>query len=143
MMKCSETNTLIYPNGNVLWVPPCHLSAHCNLTLNTDPYGLQKCALKFGSWTFDGLSMDLQIYENVNCFINFSLYHFHEFMILQETKADASELWDTTQWNLISNNFTREVKYYDCCPEPYVSLTYNLGIQRKSSTSSKIVSCDS
>lgn len=123
MMKCSEANTLIYPNGDVLWVPPCHLSAHCNLTLNTNPYGPQKCPLKFGSWTFDGLSMDLQIYNN-------------------ETKADATELWDTTQWSLISNDFKREVKYYDCCPEPYVSLTFNVGIQRKSSLS-KTVSCDS
>jgi len=113
MMKCTETNTLIYPNGDVLWVPPCHLSALCNLTLNTDPYGIQTCILKFGSWTFDGLSQDLQIYNN-------------------ETKADVSDMWQTTDWNVVSNNYTREVKYYDCCTEPYVSLTYNLGIQRKS-----------
>jgi len=116
MMKCSETNTLIYPNGDVLWVPPCHLSAICNLTLNTDPYGPQACLLKFGSWTFDGLSMDLQIYDN-------------------KTEADVSNLYQTTQWNIISNNCTREVKYYDCCAEPYVSLSYNLGIQRKSAAS--------
>jgi len=123
MMKCSDTNTLIYPTGDVLWVPPCHLSALCNLTLNTDPYGPQSCVLKFGSWTFDGISMDLQIYNN-------------------ETQADVSDLWSTTQWNVVSNNSTREVKYYDCCTEPYVSLTYNLGIQRKSGAS-KSDSCDS
>jgi len=112
-LKCAETNTLIYPTGDVLWVPPCHLSANCNLTLNTDPYGPQKCILKFGSWTFDGLSMDLQMYND-------------------ETKADVSDLWDSTNWKIVSNNFTREVKYYDCCTEPYVSITYNLEVQRKS-----------
>lgn len=69
LMKCTDTNALIYSNGDVLWVPPCHLSANCNLTLNTDPFGPQKCILKFGSWTFDGLSQDLQIYNNVKMFL--------------------------------------------------------------------------
>jgi len=122
MMKCWESNVLIYPTGDVLWVPPCRLSTHCNFKLNTDPYGPQNCTLKFGSWTFDGLSQDLQIYNN-------------------ETKADVSDLWDTTQWDLVSNEATRAERFYDCCTEPYVSITYNLTVQRKPTPKSN-VSCN-
>jgi len=112
MMHCSETNVLIYSTGEILWVPPCHLSSFCNLTLATEPYGAQQCRMVFGSWTFDGISMDLQVWKN-------------------ETKADTNDYSGVSQWDLTSNVAVREDKYYDCCVEPYPSITYNFTLQRK------------
>ena len=62
-MQCVDTNVLIFSNGNVLGVPSCSLRAHCSLTLDTEPFGEQLCTLKFGSWTLDGFTMDLQSYK--------------------------------------------------------------------------------
>lgn len=66
--QCADINALVYPNGEVLQVPPCQIQSYCNLTLGTDPYKEQNCTLKFGSWTFDGLIMDMQLYNNVMIF---------------------------------------------------------------------------
>lgn len=62
--QCVETNAVVLQDGTVLWIPPCSLTANCDLTLDTAPYEEQTCKLKFGSWTFDGYSMDLQIYTS-------------------------------------------------------------------------------
>lgn len=61
LMTCTNTMPLIYSSGTALWVPPCHVSAYCNLTLEEHPFGEQNCKLKFGSWVYDGLIMDVQL----------------------------------------------------------------------------------
>lgn len=61
LMSCSTPMPLIWSGGQALWVPPCHISAYCNLTLEEHPLGEQSCKLKFGSWVYDGLSMDVQL----------------------------------------------------------------------------------
>lgn len=65
MVNCWESNVVIWPNGRILWVPPCKMTSQCHYTLNKEPYGEQKCNLKFGSWTFDGFVVDLQLYNQV------------------------------------------------------------------------------
>jgi hypothetical protein len=113
-IQCSATNSLIYSTGKVLWVPPCHYRSHCNLSLDTAPFGEQKCSLKFGSWTFDGFSVDITFYD-------------------EKEEADTTDYFKgVSDWELTGNTAEREVKYYDCCPEPYTSMTYNLSFKRKS-----------
>lgn len=110
---CKDVNALIYSNGEVLWVSPCKFKSYCNLHhLQVDRYHEQTCTMKFGSWTFDGLMQDLQLYNN-------------------ETKADLSDLFDVTDWKIVNNVAARTEKKYDCCAEPYVDLTFNLTMRRK------------
>jgi len=63
--SCWDSNAIIYATGKVIWVPPCQVTTYCNLTLDRDPLGEQKCDLKFGSWTFDGNTIDLQFFDDV------------------------------------------------------------------------------
>lgn len=35
----------------------------CNVDVRWFPFDIQKCELKFGSWTFDGWLLDLQMNE--------------------------------------------------------------------------------
>lgn len=35
----------------------------CNVDVRWFPFDIQKCELKFGSWTFDGWLLDLQMSE--------------------------------------------------------------------------------
>jgi len=105
------TNVLIYPNGEVLWVPPVQYHSRCNLTMRQDPSREQTCTLKFGSWTFDGYMMDLNFYNN-------------------KTEADLSD-YAGFRYKITANTAVRNVKFYDCCPEPYLDLTYTLDIARR------------
>ena len=60
------SNALLYPNGKVLWVPDGYIEARCqNEGLNQgDPWADQTCMLKYGSWTFDGITMDMEFYKD-------------------------------------------------------------------------------
>jgi nicotinic acetylcholine receptor len=111
MVNCWKTNVLIYSNGNIMWVPPCKMISGCHLNLRKEPYGENTCTFKFGSWTFDGYTMDLQFHKN-------------------DTKADVSHLSNTSGFEIVGNVATRNEVYYPCCPEPYVNLSYNLTLKR-------------
>merc|ERR1719187_2485257 len=63
----SATNALVYPDGEVLYIPPVQLQVIChNFSHSAWPEGEQECAFKFGSWTHNGLILDLQLYNNKN-----------------------------------------------------------------------------
>ncbi|KAG4074233.1 hypothetical protein HA402_008981 [Bradysia odoriphaga] len=110
MMTCTNTMALIYSEGMALWVPPCRISAYCNMTLEEHPLGEQSCKLKFGSWVYDGLSMNLQLDG--------------------KPKADISTYMGN-KWEITKNTATRKDTYYPCCKEPYTNLNYNLSFKRK------------
>ncbi|CAG7834688.1 unnamed protein product [Allacma fusca] len=101
-LQCSETNILVYNTGKIIWVPPCHYRSHCNLSLDRAPLDEQTCPLKFGSWTFDGYSLDLQFYD-------------------EKEQADIIDYMGISDWELTGNTAERLSKTYDCCPEPYVT----------------------
>jgi len=63
--SCEQTNVLIYPTGQVLWVPPCRYVSMCGNTLKNNPSNLLNCPLIFGSWTYDGWALGLQFYNDV------------------------------------------------------------------------------
>ena len=60
----STSNALIYPTGNVLHVPEAELNANCNEVDLADFWGPQQCNLKFGSWTYSGNKIALEVYGN-------------------------------------------------------------------------------
>jgi nicotinic acetylcholine receptor len=118
-MKCWEANVIIYSSGKLLWIPPCHLESYCNLTLSREPYSEQKCNLKFGSWTFDGHTMGLDFWYG-------------------KKYADLQDVWGSfDKYELTTNTAVKNEKKYDCCPEPYYSLTFTLGLTRRRSDSTK------
>lgn len=111
-LSCWESNVLIYPNGEVLWVPPCQLVSFCNLTLDKHPYGEQVCTLKFGSWTFDGFTMGLDFYND-------------------EKRFDVSDFSGSPVYDITQNSAVKNEKKYDCCVEPYYDLTWTLGLKKR------------
>jgi len=109
--SCEETNAVLYPSGEVIWVPPCNINSLCKTTLKTHPFSVQTCPLKFGSWTYDSLIMDVNFWNN-------------------ETTVDMSEYQELTEWKVLSTNAVKNTKVYPCCVEPYTDLTYNVTFQR-------------
>ncbi|KAF7279395.1 hypothetical protein GWI33_007337 [Rhynchophorus ferrugineus] len=59
-----NTHCIVFSNGNVLWVPPAQFSVLCNLNLKYWPFDSQECSMKFGSWTYSGDQIDLDVYNN-------------------------------------------------------------------------------
>jgi len=110
---CGESNVLIYSSGKILWVPPCHFSAFCNLTYTQTPEGPeQTCFMKFGSWTYDGNNLKLGLYKN-------------------ETKADVTDIWENNRYKLTGNKATWVNKYYPCCEEPYPYISFDMSFRKK------------
>ncbi|GLH00389.1 Gamma-aminobutyric acid receptor alpha-like, partial [Gryllus bimaculatus] len=56
-----NTHCLVYPNGEVLWVPPSQFIVFCALDLRRWPFDEQTCHLRLGSWTYDGEQVELQL----------------------------------------------------------------------------------
>jgi hypothetical protein len=105
------SNVLVYPTGSVLYVPDVHIEAVCNEADLDNFWSEQNCTLKFGSWTVDGATMNLKIYDNA-------------------TEMDVSEYSKTSPLKIVSALAKLETKYYDCCPEPYQDVQYNMVVQR-------------
>merc|ERR1711915_589728 len=116
LMAKRRQHALIYSNGKVLYIPPVHGLVQCNDAEFADwPWGEYDCNLKLGSWTFDANMLNLTKYEDKN--------HIDVEDVIENTKMIFTE--DSFK------NDPREVKKYDCCEEPYVSLNYKFKVQRK------------
>lgn len=61
-----KSNLLTYHTGTVVWIPPGVLKFVCQLDVTWFPFDDQVCEMKFGSWTFHGYAIDLQIDDDTN-----------------------------------------------------------------------------
>ncbi|KAH6932180.1 hypothetical protein HPB50_003491 [Hyalomma asiaticum] len=68
-----KSNVLIYPSGQVMWVPPAIYQSSCTIDVTYFPFDQQKCVMKFGSWTFNGDQVSLKLY-NDNYWVDLSDY---------------------------------------------------------------------
>ncbi|XP_043251821.1 nicotinic acetylcholine receptor beta1 [Colletes latitarsis] len=78
-----KSNVLIYPNGDVLWVPPAIYQSSCTIDVTYFPFDQQTCIMKFGSWTFNGDQVSLALYNNKNF-------------------VDLSDYWKSGTWDIIN-----------------------------------------
>lgn len=61
-----DATCIIYHDGRVLWVPPAQFIGLCDLDLRLWPFDTQICNMTFGSWTYHGEQIDMQIGRNTN-----------------------------------------------------------------------------
>ena len=113
-----SSNAIVYSTGMVLWVPDEYMRARCGGTHTSmdgldldDVWADQMCTLKYGSWTYDGNTMPLSLYDP------------EEFDIKQYAQNCPTKIVDVKQATV--------TKYYDCCPgEPYQHNEYNITLRR-------------
>ncbi|XP_046582842.1 neuronal acetylcholine receptor subunit alpha-10-like isoform X2 [Haliotis rubra] len=103
---------VVYPDGNLLWMPQAIIRSSCNFDTKYFPFDEQTCTLKFGSWTYNGLKLDIHFTRNT-------------------TSMDLTDYIPSNEWFIIQNEAVRNVKHYACCTEPYPDLTFKLRIRRK------------
>jgi len=76
--------------------------------------GMQTCHMKFGSWTYDGDSLDISFFSDSG-------------------QVDIGDYIESNEWQLIEHPAVRNVRYYPCCgDQPYPDLTFSLRIRRLS-----------
>lgn len=109
-------NALVYSNGDVLWVPATSLQVYCDLDMTYYPYDEHTCSLVFGSWTYDGFLLDVQLEPKTEA----------------AQSLDLSDMRNNTEWTVYSTSANRTQKYYPCCKEPYPSIYFNMKLRRNS-----------
>ena len=67
-----EAMAVVSSEGLVLWIPPSIFMSSCSIDITHFPFDVQVCHLQFGSWTYDGLQLDINFYQqneqvNIDC----------------------------------------------------------------------------
>ncbi|XP_009679762.1 CHRNA7-FAM7A fusion protein isoform X4 [Struthio camelus] len=103
-----HTNVLVNSSGHCQYLPPGIFKSSCYIDVRWFPFDVQKCNLKFGSWTYGGWSLDLQMQE-----------------------ADISGYISNGEWDLVGVPGKRTENFYECCKEPYPDVTFTVTMRRR------------
>lgn len=106
-----DAQCVVSHDGGVVWIPQAIFKSSCSIDITHFPFDVQTCHLKFGSWTYDGSKLDLQF--------------------LYGPYFELNDYIRSNEWDIVDSSAKRNVKYYPCCPEPYVDLVFNLKMRRK------------
>ncbi|XP_023287757.1 neuronal acetylcholine receptor subunit alpha-7 [Orussus abietinus] len=106
-----QTNVVVTHNGSCLYVPPGIFKSTCKIDIAWFPFDDQHCDMKFGSWTYDGNQLDL--------------------ILNSEGGGDLSDFITNGEWYLIGMPGKKNTIMYQCCPEPYVDVTFTIQIRRR------------
>ncbi|XP_025160141.1 neuronal acetylcholine receptor subunit alpha-7 isoform X2 [Harpegnathos saltator] len=106
-----QTNVVVTHNGSCLYVPPGIFKSTCKIDITWFPFDDQHCDMKFGSWTYDGNQLDL--------------------VLNSEEGGDLSDFIMNGEWYLIGMPGKKNTITYQCCPEPYVDVTFTIQIRRR------------
>uniref|UniRef100_A0A2K6A927 Cholinergic receptor nicotinic alpha 7 subunit n=1 Tax=Mandrillus leucophaeus TaxID=9568 RepID=A0A2K6A927_MANLE len=98
--------TVRFPDGKLHFL--CPLPSSCYIDVRWFPFDVQHCKLKFGSWSYGGWSLDLQMQE-----------------------ADTSGYIPNGEWDLVGIPGKRSEKFYECCKEPYPDVTFTVTMRRR------------
>ncbi|XP_035275942.1 neuronal acetylcholine receptor subunit alpha-7 isoform X2 [Anguilla anguilla] len=103
-----HTNVLVNSSGACQYIPPGILKSTCYIDVRWFPFDVQKCDLKFGSWTHSGWLLDLQMLN-----------------------VDISTYIPNGEWDLVAVPGKRNELYYECCKEPYPDVTFTVTMRRR------------
>jgi len=104
------TNVVVTSSGACTYIPPGIFMSTCKIDITWFPFDDQNCEMKFGSWTYNGFKLDLQT---------------------KSDSGDISTYVTNGEWALIGVPATRNEVIYECCPEPYLDITFTIKIRRR------------
>ncbi|XP_072037860.1 neuronal acetylcholine receptor subunit alpha-10-like [Amphiura filiformis] len=104
-----DTNAGVDNTGVVYWNAPAIYTSTCKIDVSYFPFDEQVCPLKFGSWAYNGLQVDLTNRSGA---------------------GDTSAYINSGEWDLIGMPVFRHNVYYACCAAPYPDVTFKVVIRR-------------
>ncbi|CAG0921010.1 unnamed protein product [Notodromas monacha] len=105
-----KSNVLIFPNGEILWVPPAIYQSSCKIDVTYFPFDEQTCLMKFGSWTFNGDQVSLKLYND-------------------KPYVDLSDYWKSGTWDIIE--VPAYLNVYNSSIPTETDITFSITIRRK------------
>ncbi|XP_057378021.1 acetylcholine receptor subunit alpha-L1-like isoform X1 [Daphnia carinata] len=112
------TKAILHSDGHVKWNPPAIFKSYCEIDVRYFPFDTQTCFMKFGSWTYSGLQMDLK--------------HLHSpDENLVEIGMNLKDYYPSGEWDILDVPAERHAKKYDCCPEFFADIFFNITLRRK------------
>ncbi|KAI1889413.1 hypothetical protein AGOR_G00162620 [Albula goreensis] len=103
-----HSKVLVQSSGSCAYVPPGILKSTCRIDVRWFPFDMQRCDLVFGSWTYNGFLLDMQMNE-----------------------ADVTDFMASGEWDLVEVLGRREEKVYACCTETYPSVVFTVVMRRR------------
>ncbi|XP_040900214.1 neuronal acetylcholine receptor subunit alpha-7-like [Toxotes jaculatrix] len=103
-----HTNIVVSSSGTCSYIPPGIFKSTCYIDVRWFPFDVQRCDLKFGSWTYGGWSLDLKMIE-----------------------ADISDYISNGEWDLVEVPGQKNERLYECCEEPYPDITFTVVMRRR------------
>lgn len=107
----------------------------CNVDVRWFPFDIQRCELKFGSWTYDGWLLDLQMNDaDISGYMPNGEWDLigDTSVILSEQKPRSSRKAHFSSVSILPGvPGTRTEVFYDCCKEPYPAVTFVVAIRRR------------
>merc|ERR1719270_795592 len=105
------TNVVVTSEGKCTYIPPGIFMSTCKIDITWFPFDDQNCEMKFGSWTYNGFKLDFQLKS--------------------EDGGDTETFIPNGEWALLGVPATRNEVIYECCPEPYLDITFIIKIRRR------------
>nr|XP_046249491.1 neuronal acetylcholine receptor subunit alpha-7a [Scatophagus argus] len=103
-----HTNILVDSSGSCSYLPPGIFKSTCHIDVRWFPFDVQRCDLKFGSWTYGGWSLDLEMME-----------------------ADITGYIANGEWDLVEVPGQKNQRSYECCEETYPDVTFTVVMRRR------------
>ena len=109
MEQLDYSRAHVYYDGSIIWSRPGIITSTCTFDLRYFPYDTQHCLFKFGSWVYHDSQMNLT---------------------KDEGSIDISNFQDNDGWNLSDYSSSLNFVKYNCCPELYPDITFNITLER-------------
>ncbi|CAD6184276.1 unnamed protein product [Caenorhabditis auriculariae] len=123
-------------NGTVEWAPPAIYKSMCQIDVEFFPFDRQQCEMKFGSWTYGGLEVDLKhrdehLEREVEEEVEGVDGPTKETVWVVEEGIDLSDYYPSVEWDILKVPGKRHSKRYPCCESPFIDITYEIHLRRK------------
>ena len=109
MEQLDYSRAHVYSDGHIIWSRPGIIKSTCIFDLRSFPYDTQHCLFKFGSWVYHDGQMNLT---------------------QDEGSVDVSNFQENDGWNLADFSSKLNFVKYNCCPELYPDITFNITLER-------------
>jgi nicotinic acetylcholine receptor, invertebrate len=138
----SKTTVTVFYDGRIVWEPPMIYKSYCAIDIEYYPFDIQSCYMKFGCWSYDGSLIDLEHIDQNNSTKQLDQQLEETFSKLPhdgtitrvytiEDGIDMTEYYESVEWDILSVPAQKNIKYYECCPDPYYDIYFNITIRRK------------
>ncbi|KAK0076553.1 hypothetical protein PV325_005198 [Microctonus aethiopoides] len=113
------TKAILHHTGKVKWKPPAIYKSFCEINVEYFPFDEQTCFMKFGSWTYDGYTVDLRHLAQTEDSDEIGM------------GIDLTDYYISVEWDIIKVPAVRNEKFYICCEEPYPDIMFYITLRRK------------